>query len=45
MSAQEPMTKDKIHKGEFSTRTKSMSHESGGPATKSMTTGTYGSGQ
>lgn len=39
------MTHEKIHKGEVSTRTKSMAHEPGGPPTKSTTTGTYGSGK
>jgi hypothetical protein len=39
------MTKEKIHKGEVSTRTKSMAHQPGGPPVKSTTTGTYGSGQ
>jgi hypothetical protein len=39
------MTHEKIHKGEVSTRTKSMAHEPGGPPTKSTTSGTYGSGR
>jgi len=39
------MTHEKVHKGEVSTRTKSMAHQPGGPPTKSTTTGTYGSGQ
>jgi len=39
------MTHEKIHKGEVSTRTKSMAHQPGGPPVKSTTTGTYGSGQ
>jgi len=39
------MTHEKVHKGEVSTRTKSMAHQPGGPPTKSTTSGTYGSGQ
>ena len=39
------MTHEKVHKGEVSTRTKSMAHQPGGPPTKSTTSGTYGSSQ
>jgi hypothetical protein len=39
------MTHEKVHKGEVSTRTKSMAHEPGGPPTKSTTSGTFGAGQ
>lgn len=39
------MTHEKIHKGEVSTRTKSMAHQPGGPPAKSTTRGTYGAGR
>ena len=39
------MTHEKVHKGEVSTRTKSMAHQPGGPPVKSTTSGTVGSGE
>jgi hypothetical protein len=39
------MTHEKVHKGEVSSRTKSMAHEPGGPPTKSSSQNTVGAGQ
>jgi hypothetical protein len=39
------MTHTKVHKGEVTSRTKSMAHEPGGAPAKSTTTTTTGSGQ